>query len=240
MTKFFSWLFMMGLMIYMPYAQAQHRFAETLCASPDYFCITTKANDSWDNLFPTDKARDIAMRVNRMNIPLHEGIILAVPKRLDEISIYDVSPFPRYIEPTGEKMIFINQQALAWGAYDSNGELVWWGPISTGSGNCRSPDGTCLTPSGSFRVIRKQDIYCISTVFPVRANGESGGAIMPYCMHFLRGYALHGSDVVPGYRDSHGCVRMFIEDAKWLNEEFITVPGAGGIIGTRVIINSVS
>lgn len=239
MTKRILTLLMLTLFFNHSYALDEHRYGETLCSSPDYFCITTKATDNWDNLFPTDKARDIVMRVNRMNIALHPGMIIAVPKHLENISIYDVSPFPRYIEPTGEKMIFINQNELAWGAYNSDGELAWWGPVSTGSGHCRSPDGTCLTPSGSFRVIRKQDIYCISTVFPVRANGESGGAVMPYCMHFLRGYALHGSDVVPGYRDSHGCVRMFIEDAKWLNEEFITLPGAGGVIGTKVIVNSV-
>lgn len=240
MIRIISILFLISLGFYHPWANAQHRYGESLCSSPDYFCITTTAHDNWETLFPNDKARDIAMRVNRMNIPLRAGMTLAIPKRLDEISIYDVSPFPRYIEPTGERMIFVNQVDLAWGAYNSDGELLWWGPISTGSGHCRSPDGTCLTPSGSFRVIRKQDIYCISTVFPVRSDGSSGGAIMPYCMHFLRGYALHGSDVVPGYRDSHGCIRMFIEDAKWLNEEFITVPGRGGIIGTRVIINSAS
>ena len=60
---------------------------------------------------------------------------------------------------------------------------------------------------------------------------------MPYCMHFFRGYALHGSRTVPGYADSHGCVRMFIEDARWLNEEFIDVPGEG-YQGTRVIVGS--
>lgn len=238
LKRIISWLLFIGLSV-SGVAFAQHRFGETLCQSSDYFCITVKSSDSWTSLFPTDKARDIVMRVNRMNIPLRAGMVIAIPKRLDEISIYDVSPFPRYIEAPGEKKIFVNQTQLAWAAYDANGELVWWGPISTGSGSCRSPDGTCLTPAGEFRVIRKQDIYCVSTVFPVRANGDNGGAIMPYCMHFFRGYALHGSDVVPGYRDSHGCIRMFIEDARWLNEEFITVPAAGGIIGTRVIIDSV-
>ncbi len=214
------------------------RYGETLCQSSDYTCIQVASGDSWENLFPTEQSRDIVMRVNRMNIPLRAGMKIAVPKQLDQLTIYDVSPFPRYIEPTGEKMIFVNQELLAWGAYNPEGELVWWGPISTGSGRCLSPDGTCLTPAGSFRVIRKQDIDCISTVFPVRPNGESGGALMPFCMHFLRGYALHGSDVVPGYRASHGCVRMFIEDARWLNEEFIDLPGAGGLKGTRVIVNA--
>ena len=130
------------------------------------------------------------------------------------------------------------KKKLAWAAYDEGGELVWWGPASPGSGRCSASEGHCITPSGAFRVIRKQDIECISTAFPRRANGDNGGAPMPYCMHFFRGYALHGSYDVPGYRDSHGCVRIFIEDARWLNEEFIDVPGTG-LKGTRVIVDSV-
>lgn len=228
------------LSLYQPCASAQERYGDILCKSSDYLCVKTKAGDTWENMFPTEQSRDIAMRVNRMNIRLQPGMTIAIPKNLDQITIYDVSPFPRYIEPSGEKVIYISQKDLAWAAYNDEGELVWWGPISTGSGHCRSLDGTCLTPAGSFRVIRKQDIDCISTVFPVREDGTSGGAIMPYCMHFLRGYALHGSDVVPGYRASHGCVRMFIEDARWLNEEFIALPGAGGLKGTRVVVDSVT
>ena len=161
---------------------------------------------------------------------------IAVPKNLDRLTIYDVSPFPRYIESDGEKTIYVSQEKLAWGAYDDKGELLWWGPLSSGSGHCRGLDGTCITPSGSFRVIRKQDIDCISTAFPLRSNGESGGAEMPYCMHFFRGYALHGSDTVPGYRASHGCVRIFVEDARWLNEEFVDLPGSG-MKGTRVVVD---
>lgn len=220
-------------------ATPQTRYGEKLCQSPDYICIQIKPGDTWDSLFSNDKARDIAKRVNRMNISLQPGMTIAVPKNLDNLSIYDVSPFPKYIEPTGEKIIFIDQKELAWGAYNSEGELVWWGPISSGSGHCDEFDNTCLTPSGMFRVIRKQDIDCISTVFPMRPSGVNGGAVMPYCMHFFRGYALHGSYDVPGFRDSHGCIRLFIEDAKWLNEEFIDLPGAGGLVGTRVIVDSV-
>ncbi len=239
MKRFVTSLIAGFLLMYHPWAFSTPRYGEQLCHSPDYFCLDIKANDTWESLFPTDKSRDLVMRVNRMNVALRPGMTLAVPNRLDEISIYDVSPFPRYIESPGEKTIFIQQKELAWGAYNADGELVWWGPISSGSGHCQT-EGNCLTPSGSFRVIRKQDIYCISTVFPVRESGESGGAIMPYCMHFWRGYALHGSEEVPGYNASHGCIRMFIEDAKWLNEEFVDLPGAGGAIGTRVVVGSSS
>jgi hypothetical protein len=212
------------------------RFGESLCGSTDYFCIKVKAGDSWESLFGNVEERDIIKRVNRMNITLDADMIIAIPKNIDRLTIYDVAPFPRYIEPNGEKTIYVSQAKLAWGAYDAQGELLWWGPLSSGSGHCKGLEGTCTTPSGLFRVIRKQDIDCISTAFPMRNDGESGGAEMPYCMHFLRGYALHGSDVVPGYRASHGCVRIFIEDARWLNEEFVTLPGVG-TRGTRVVVD---
>ena len=217
---------------------AETRFGESLCKSPDYYCIKTKASDSWESLFSNAEEQDIIRRVNRMNITLRPGMTIAIPKNIDRLTIYDVSPFPRYIDTTGEKTIYVSQKQLAWGAYDENGELLWWGPLSSGSGHCKGIDGTCTTPSGSFRVIRKQDINCISTAFPIRSDGENGGAEMPYCMHFYRGFALHGSDTVPGYRASHGCVRIFVEDARWLNEEFINLPEDGGK-GTRVIVSAV-
>lgn len=224
------------LLINMNSAYSHQLYGETLCNSIDYFCMTVKNKDSWESLFPNVEERDMVRRINRMNIRLRPGMIIAIPKNIERLTIYDVSPFPRYIEPTGEKTIYVSQKKLAWGAYDEDGELLWWGPVSSGIGKCNVAGG-CATPTGEFRIIRKQDIDCISTVFPRRANGESGGALMPYCMHFFRGYALHGSYEVPGYRASHGCVRMFIEDARWLNEEFIELPG-GGLRGTLVILDA--
>lgn len=218
-------------------AYAEHSFAETLCHDSDYYCIKIKPHESWQSLFDSPETRDLVQRVNRMNTPLRTGMTIAIPKELNNISIYDVAPFPRYVESEGEKVIYVSQKKLAWAAYDSQGELIWWGPISSGVTQCQGVIGGCATPTGEFRIIRKQDGDCVSTAFPRRANGESGGAQMPYCMHFFRGYALHGSDSVPGYRASHGCVRMFTEDAAWLNEEFIDLPG-GGFQGTRVIIDS--
>lgn len=214
------------------------RYGQHFCHKQDFFCIQVRSGESWGSLFPNPQSRDLVRRINRMNIRLRPGMVIAIPKYLDRLSIYDVSPFPRYIEPPGQRTIYVNQKKLAWGAYDKDGELLWWGPISPGKGGCRTT-GHCLTPTGTFRVIRKQGIDCISTAFPRRANGDDGGAPMPYCMHFFRGYALHGSPEVPGYAASHGCVRMFVEDARWLNEDFVTVPGDGEL-GTRVVVGSPS
>lgn len=215
---------------------ALHYFAEKFCSQPDFSCTKIKTGDSWEKLFPDAETLDIVRRVNRMNTRLKPGMVIAVPKNLDRLTIYDVSPFPRYIDGTGEKSIYISQKELAFAAYDGEGELVWWGPVSSGNEKCQGVFGGCVTPSGSFRIIRKQDIDCISTAFPRRADGMNGGAEMPYCMHFFRGFALHGSEQVPGFRASHGCVRLFTEDARWLNEEFVDLP-QGEMKGTRVIID---
>ena len=236
MKRFTMFVLTLVLLAYYQISDATKRYGEVLCQLSGYHCIQVKSGDSWDSLFINSQERDIIKRINRMNTRLRPGMIIAVPQHIERLTIYDVSPFPRYIEPDGEKTILVSQKELAWGAYDENGELVWWGPLSSGTGNCPEELGGCKTPTGSFRVIRKQDIDCISTAFPIRPNGNSGGAVMPFCMHFFRGYALHGSYDVPGFRDSHGCIRIFIEDAQWLNEEFINLPGAG-VKGTRVIVD---
>ncbi len=211
-------------------------YGEQFCNQADFHCIHVKSGDSWESLFSDPNQIDLVQRINRLNIHLRSGMTLAIPNNLEQLTIYDISPFPRFIPASGEKSIYVDQKKLAWAAYNQQGELVWWGPASGGSGLCSADQGDCLTPAGTFRIIRKNDETCVSTVFPKRANGESGGAIMPYCMHFWRGYALHGSEDVPGKAASHGCVRLFIQDARWLNEEFIDLPGAGGKVGTQVVI----
>lgn len=210
-------------------AMANKRYGQILCKKPDYVCHKVRSGQTWERLFPDPEQRDIVMRVNRTNRGVWAGMVIAVPKNLSNLTIYDVSPFPRYIDAPGEKTLYVSQKELAWGAYDSDGELVWWGPISSGKNWCGDVGQACTTPSGEFRMIRKQGIDCVSSKFPVETNG---GAPMPFCMHFFRGFALHGSYDVPGFRDSHGCVRMFIEDARWLNNEFVNT----GSKGTKVII----
>lgn len=208
------------------------RYGQKLCKKPDYTCLKVRGGQSWERLFPDAEQRDIVMRVNRTNRRIWAGMVIAVPKNLQNLTIYDVSPFPRYIDAPGEKTLYVSQKDLAWGAYDTDGELVWWGPISSGKNYCGDVGQACNTPSGEFRMIRKQGIECTSSKFPIETNG---GAPMPFCMHFFRGFAFHGSYNVPGYRDSHGCVRLFIEDARWLNREFIST----GSKGTKVIIGPI-
>ncbi|MBU0456282.1 MAG: L,D-transpeptidase [Pseudomonadota bacterium] len=205
-------------------------YGSKLCRKNGYQCVRVKRNQTWENLFPDAKNRDIVRRINRTNMRLRAGMVIAVPKNLMNTSHMYFSPMPQRIEPVGRRLVLINMRVHAFGAYDSDGFLVHWGPVSGGKGWCPDVGRRCTTPRGQFFVARKQGRGCISTRFPV---GE-GGAPMPYCMFFYRGFAMHGS-FLPGYHASHGCVRLFNEDARWLNQEFVRA----GKNGTKVIIQGV-
>lgn len=124
-----------------------------------------------------------------------------------------------------QKTFVFDPRQHKWFAYD-NGELINSGVASGGSNYCADIHRPCHTPVGSFSVWSKGGPGCKSTRYPV----GKGGAPMPYCMHFTKFYAVHGSyEVVPGKNVSHGCIRVYPEAARWLSQNFIT-------IGTRVIV----
>ena len=207
-------------------------FGEELCSHPNYDCIKATRGQSWKQMFPDPHHRDIVQRVNRTYNYIYRGKVLAVPKDLDNITIFDVSPFSLEIDQKGEKLIIVDQDKLAWGAYNRKGKLVKWGPISSGKDYCPDIGRKCRTQTGVFRFFDKQNKKCRSRMF--RAN-------MPFCMFFYKGFALHGSDDIPGRRASHGCVRMFIHDAKWLNHNFVEVSHkTNNFRGTKVVVQKLA
>lgn len=208
-------------------------YGTALCGYPQYQCIKVSGGDTWEKLFPDPVQRDLVQRINRTYNPLWAGKEIAVPKNLAYINIFDIAPFPKKLEGETEKQIIVDQEKLAWGAYDAQGNLVWWGPISSGRDKCSDSNRSCRTLSGIFRVFSKENAKCVSDVFPI----GKGGAKMPFCMYFHKGFALHGSDDIPGVRASHGCVRMFVEDAKWLNLNFVELSSERNhFMGTKVIV----
>jgi peptidoglycan/xylan/chitin deacetylase (PgdA/CDA1 family) len=88
-----------------------------------------------------------------------------------------------------------------------NGHVTHTLPVSTGNGETYTVDGdqrTARTPRGSFAIQRK-------------IQGERHGSLgtLYWPNYFYGGYAIHGSDSVPTYPASHGCVRIprYIERA---------------------------
>lgn len=130
---------------------------------------------------------------------------------------------PQQMDTGGKKLVLVDPKAHAWGAYDANGQLVKAG-IATAGGEVCPPDddaADCRTGVGKFRITSMGDGDCYSKVYPK----PEGGGLMPYCMFFNNGEALHGSpdSVVVEDNVSHGCVRMRIQDAEWMRYNFAQV-----------------
>lgn len=204
-------------------------YGTALCAYPQYECIKVGKNQGWESLFPDPEKRDLVQRLNRTYNAIWYGREIVVPRNLNSITFKDISPFPLTIKDVGEKQIIVDQDKLAYAAYDEQGNLVKWGPISSGRDRCSDSANSCRTLTGIFRVFSKENENCRSNTFD--------NARMPYCMYFHKGFALHGSNDIPGFRASHGCIRMFTQDALWLNHEFIDIAkDSNGYLGTKVTV----
>ncbi len=204
-------------------------FGQKICHQDKYQCYTVKRGESWRRLFSDPIKRDLVMRVNRVNIGTYRGARIAIPKNLDKITLMDVAPFPKRRVATGKKILIIDPDLLAWGAYNADGLLMRWGPIAPGKSWCADDRSACRTVKGKFAIYRKQGAGCRSGTYPK----PHGGARMPYCSFFHRGYAVHAGRL-PGRPDSHGCVRTFKKDARWLHNYFLDY-GTAVHVRTRAI-----
>lgn len=126
---------------------------------------------------------------------------------------------PSQIEPIGERMILVDPSIHQWGAYDPNGRLVRQGRATSGADWCNDIQQPCRTHTGSFRIRSLGSAGCKSPSFPL----PRGGAPMPYCMYYNEVQAIHGSPKVVKGNISHGCVRVYPSDAKWLRFNFARI-----------------
>ena len=137
------------------------------------------------------------------------------------------SRLPDKMDTGGGKLVLVDPNQHVWGAYDANGDLVKAGLATAGGDFCEDIGKPCRTDSGRFRITRMEGANCRSKTFPL----PNGGGLMPHCMYFHNGEALHGSPAgtVVEANISHGCVRMRIEDAEWMQNNFAS-------IGTTVVV----
>ena len=196
-------------------AASTGHYAKSLCNQPGYTCRSVTINDNWFTLFPHFQDREKEMRLNRTNVALMYRNWIVVPKDFSKTSYMDMSPLPNHMNTHDHKEIFINLSLFAFGAYDKTGRLLYWGPVSSGRTQCFDSDKkTCSTATGNFRVFRIGGKDCVSKEYPLETHG---GAPMPYCMFFHGGTAFHTSTLSGFINRSSGCVRMFNDDAKWVN-----------------------
>lgn len=211
---------------------AHAAYGAKICKKSGYKCVKVKRGDSWRKLFPNSRQRDLVKRLNRVNTRLRSGRVIAVPVNLKSVDLMDISPFPKRITAPKRSTVYVDQKRLAWGAYSDSGKLLKWGPMSGGKRYCSDIKEKCHTPAGKFTIFRKEGAECKSSTFPIEKKG--GGAPMPYCVFFNGGIAFHGSSTVPGYNASHGCVRMYTEDARWLNTNFVEMGKTRVLVDTNI------
>lgn len=90
-----------------------------------------------------------------------------------------------------------------------NDKVIHTIPVSTGNEAEYESEGqtyTAHTPRGDFRIERK-----------IAGKRVSHLGTLYWPSYFVGGYAIHGSDSVPTYPASHGCVRIprYVERAFW-------------------------
>jgi hypothetical protein len=169
---------------------------------------------------------ETALKLNRIDASrLRVVTSLVVPT--DRIDVMELAPFPSEVEALREapKVILVSKRTQAFAAYE-HGELVRWGPTSTGKRATQTPAGL-YNLNWKARVAR-------STVNPQW--------ILPWCFNLdnANGVAFHQFDL-PGRPASHGCVRLLEQDAKWLyqwGDQWVLSKTRRAVIahGTPVII----
>lgn len=165
------------------------------------------------------------MRINRKSTPIIKpNTYILLPKMPNY-----TPPFPKHLSNAKNSVVFDlsieRETGLAWAAYDELGNFIKWGPANGGRGICfENKKPYCKTPVGSWRIMRRESRISRSKLYPRECkNKKKCGHVMYWYVQFHKsGVGMHGDASVPGWNISHGCVRLFAEDAKWLNTIFIT------------------
>ncbi len=140
-------------------------------------------------------------KINRLDVKrLKRRASLVAPAR--PVNVLDCSPFPQSLPQASSwsKLVLVSLRVQAFGAYEG-GQLVRWGPTSTGVKKQPTPASLYFTGEKAKRKI--------STL--------NGTWIMPWYvnLHTSMGVAFH-QYAMPGRPFSHGCIRLLKDDAVWM------------------------
>lgn len=174
--------------------------ANPLAAQPISFRLEPTPKDLGER-FDSDQIAllELLNRADSGHLPRLDQLI--VPDSWD-LPVLDYTPLPRRIDELAgrPKALVVHQPQQVFGAYE-HGDLVRWGPVSTGRREH-------ATPSGAFRLNWRS---------PGRQSTEDPDWYMEWYFNFhnRRGLALH-QFALPGTPASHACVRLLERDARWI------------------------
>ncbi len=138
-------------------------------------------------------------RIDRKNIKKKDALI--VPDTIVTNWKY-YSPFPLIVENAFQipKLILVSQRVQAFAAYQL-GNLVLWGPASTGKEETPTPNGLFHT---NWKAEETKSTFDDEWILKWNFNLDN-----------FEGIALHQYEM-PGYPASHSCVRLYEKDAEWI------------------------
>lgn len=155
-------------------------YAKGLCENPKFRCMQLTSTDSWKKLFPDYHLRQVVKRLNRTNVALMYRSWLLVPRDTEDLDYLALAPFPEKIAAPHKKVLLIDLKKFSFAAYNAEGDLVYWGPATSGKKWCtQKHKENCQSVTGKFKIYRIQGANCVSSKYPLVTKG---GAPMPYCM----------------------------------------------------------
>jgi hypothetical protein len=145
---------------------------------------------------------ELLKKINRRDLQhLKRSKSLIVPDGwpADDRAYSQLPVFYQWAEPH-PKAIVVYKPGQMFAAYE-HGELVRWGPVSTGK-------KATPTPSGLFHLTWRSRGH---------RSSVNQAWFMPWYFNFehRRGLAFH-EHPLPGRPASHACIRLLRDDAKWL------------------------
>ena len=163
-------------------------------------------------------------RIDRKNLRRRDSLV--VPDTFVTNRKY-YSPFPLKVEEAFQipKLIVVSQRIQAFAAYQL-GNLILWGPTSTGKEETPTPNGLFHT---NWKA--EETTSTFDDEWKLKWN---------FNLDNFEGVALHQYDM-PGYPASHSCVRLYEKDAAWIYnwaDQWIVTADEESILayGTPVII----
>lgn len=162
---------------------------------------TSVALDSFKNKY-SEAQQKVIYALNRIEgRKVRAGKSLVVPDTLFD-DILNYSPFPKKLDIISEvpKTILISQRVQGFALYEK-GNLVKWGPVSSGKKSTPTPNGLHYA---NYKAAKK-----VSTV--------DNSWLLPYYFNFMNfeGVGVH-QYALPGYPASHACVRLYMDDAFYI------------------------
>lgn len=170
-----------------------------------YKALPMKGNDSVykyvKETFKGDELK-VILQLNRVDERFLKRIdTIIIPENIST-NLMDYAPFPSELEILKEvnKMVIFSYPIQAFGVYEK-GKLIKWGGSSMGKKASKTPTGLHFANWKGRKVT--------STV--------NSSWILEYNFNIMNkfGVGWHQYEL-PGYPASHSCLRLFMDDAKWL------------------------